>query len=232
MIDFAVRSRQPELMEDPSVAAREMGAALAQLATINRLLNGYGPSLSGIAALLPPGARAFTVLDVGAGGGDLARRMIDWAAARGMRARVLGIDPLVSIVDYARTASAGYGTLRFDVADLFALGGDETFDVVHAAQVLHHFDSDRAQLALVKMYQLARRGVVVNDLHRHPLAYYSIKLLTRCFSRNRLIRNDGPVSVLRGFRRRTLERLVREAGLPPPEIRWRWAFRWQMVIRR
>ena len=231
MVDFAVRSQQSELMDDPSVEAGEMRSTLDELATINRAFNAYWPSIEGVAGLVPAHATELTLLDVGCGGGDFARRLAEWAAGRGLRLRLLGIDLLTAAVDYASASSKDYDGVDFRVADLFALEG-ETFDVVHASQVLHHFETAEASRALAKMFALARWGVVIHDLHRHPLAYYSIKLVTRCFSRNRLIRNDGPVSVLRGFRRRSLGRLAREADLPEPEIRWRWAFRWQMVIRK
>lgn len=218
-------------MDDPTIGADEMRSTLGELATINRLLGGYAPSLEGVAALVPETARELTLLDVGCGGGDTCRRLADWAAARGLTMRILGIDLLSSAVEYAADSSPGYDRVDYRVADLLQLDG-EGFDIVHAALVLHHFDDAAAHDALAKMLALARWGVVVNDLHRHPLAYHSIRLLTRCLSRNRLIRHDGPVSVLRGFRRPDLERLAEATDAPTPEIRWRWAFRWQMVLRK
>jgi len=232
MVNFAARSRQAELMDDAGVEAPELESTLAELEVVNRWLNAYGPSLAGIEALLPPGRDELSVLDIGSGGGDFARRLVDWGAARRLKVTIRGIDLLPAAVDYADGLSRSYPTLSFAVGDLFDLGDAAEFDVVHSAQVLHHFDPERAPLALARMFSLAKLGVVVNDLHRHPVAYYSIKLLTSLLSRNRLIRNDAPLSVLRGFTRNALFNLVRDAALPAPEVGWRWAFRWQMVIRR
>ncbi len=231
MVNFAARSRQAELMDDARVQAPELESTLAELEVINRWLNAYGPSLAGIEALLPPDREELSVLDIGSGGGDFARRLIDWGSARRLKVTIRGIDLLPAAVDYADDLSRSYPTLSFAVGDLFDLG-DAQFDIVHSAQVLHHFDPEHAPQALARMFALAKMGVVVNDLHRHPLAYYSIKVLTGLLSRNRLIRNDAPISVLRGFTRNALFNLVREAALPVPEVGWRWAFRWQMVIRK
>ena len=81
---------------------------------------------------------------------------------------------------------------------------------------------------LREMRRVSRRGVVVNDLHRHPLAWVAIRTLTRLCSRSGLIRHDAPLSVRRGFRRAELTSLARAAGVPC-EVQWRWAFRWVLT---
>ncbi|MDB5252932.1 MAG: methyltransferase protein, partial [Flaviaesturariibacter sp.] len=70
------------------------------------------------------------------------------------------------------------------------------------------------------------RGFFINDLHRHPLAYHSIRLLTRAFSRSYLVKNDAPLSVLRGFSRSDWLRVLGRARISPVGIQWKWAFRW------
>jgi hypothetical protein len=71
-----------------------------------------------------------------------------------------------------------------------------------------------------------RLGFFINDLHRHPLAYHSIRLLTRTFSKSYLVKNDAPLSVRRGFRRGEWQRLLHDAGITGYTCSWRWAFRW------
>lgn len=230
--DFSVRSQESELIDDPSVSDEELARALEELESINRWLGGYAPTVDGVAALLSPGTRAFTLLDVGCGGGDGARRIAQWARGRGLRARIHAIDLSAAAIRHASSRSAGFDEIRYEVADLMAMGGEERFDVVHAALVLHHFPGDEAAEALRRMSSLSRLGVVINDGHRHPIAYGAIAVLTRLFSRSRLIRNDAPLSVLRSFSRAEWRVLAESASLPPPELRWRWAFRWQAVFRK
>jgi hypothetical protein len=90
------------------------------------------------------------------------------------------------------------------------------------------------QAQLIEFFQIAskncRVAVVVNDLHRHPVAYYSIKWLTQLFSKSRFTKNDAPLSVLRGFSRKELEAALSEAGISNYKIQWKWAFRFIITI--
>lgn len=232
MPDFSERSSELELMDAPDLPVDEISATLDELAVINSVLGGYGPSVGGVRSLLPRGCRRVRILDVGTGGGDIPRRIARWAERRGIDATVVGIDLSEPTVEYSRRKSEGRTGLEFRCADVRDLRPGERFDIVHAALTLHHFDDESAVDVLRTMGSLARWGVVINDLHRHPVAYHSIRWLTRLLSRSRLIRSDAPLSVLRAFRRGELVRLVARAGLPPARITWRWAFRWQVIISK
>jgi ubiquinone/menaquinone biosynthesis C-methylase UbiE len=91
---------------------------------------------------------------------------------------------------------------------------DRSFDVVMASLFFHHLSDDDCVRVLQQMWRIARRRIIVNDLHRHAVAYLSIRLLTRAFSRSRMVRNDGPVSVLRAFRPAELSAIAKRAGVP------------------
>ena len=69
-------------------------------------------------------------------------------------------------------------------------------------------------------------GFFINDLQRHFLAYYSIKILSRVFSKSYLVKNDATLSVLRGFNKMELKHLLEQAGIKGFEVKWKWAFRW------
>jgi hypothetical protein len=73
-------------------------------------------------------------------------------------------------------------------------------------------------------------GVIINDLHRHPLAWAFIWAATRLLSRNRLIRHDAPLSVWRGFRPADFERLKKTPGLAGLRYAWRPFFRYLVII--
>jgi 2-polyprenyl-3-methyl-5-hydroxy-6-metoxy-1,4-benzoquinol methylase len=224
------RSDELELMDDLSIQGEELELTLAEIERINRALGGYAPSLEALEALLPPGTKKVSVLDVGTGSADLPRRMVEWGRRRGVEVRVKAIDLAETTVARARRLSFAHPEIDVALANLFDV--EEQFDIVHAALVLHHFPGGSAAEAIRKMFALSRLGVVVNDLHRHFVAWASIKLITRFFARSRLVKNDGPLSVRRGFLREDLEAICRDAGVPPPELAWRPMFRWRMLIRR
>jgi ubiquinone/menaquinone biosynthesis C-methylase UbiE len=91
---------------------------------------------------------------------------------------------------------------------------DESFDVVMASLFFHHLQNADCVRLLRYMWRLTRRRLIVNDLHRHPVAYVSIRVLTSLFSRSIMVRHDGPLSVRRAFRPCELLEIARKAGIP------------------
>src|SRR5690606_20336869 len=94
----------------------------------------------------------------------------------------------------------------------------------------HHFKDDALVALFRSLMRQARFGVIINDLHRHWLAYYSIKVIVKCLSRSPMGQHDGPVSVLRAFRKKELIHLLRKAGIHNYSIKWMWAFRYQVIF--
>ena len=82
---------------------------------------------------------------------------------------------------------------------------------------------------LTWMKQHSTVGFFINDLHRHPLAYYSIKWLTGLFSKSYMVKNDAPLSVLRGFKRGELETFNVQCSILNAQLKWKWAFRWLLI---
>ncbi len=145
MPDLSHRSTETEIMDDPNVDETDLLGTLDKLAVINRMLGGFGPSIQAVRSLLPPGQQRFSLLDVGTGGGDGARRMHEWAADRGLGARIRGIDLSRPSIERARRHCDELKNLEFSVRDLMDLPAQETFDIVHCALVLHHFEDATPQ---------------------------------------------------------------------------------------
>lgn len=225
---LARRLPGPELMDTaPDVTDAEHADMLAQLRFINRRLGGLSTTRRALDDLLARTGRpanGWDVLDVGGGSGDAAPAMIDWARARGfpLQVTVIDLDGRSAAEAARRLAStSGAEARRQDLFDVAA----KSFDVVHAGLLLHHFDGDDAARTLRRMAEIARVGVVVNDLRRHALPWTLIRWLTAAFSRNRLIRHDAPLSVARAFAADDWPRLGAAAGLDLAARRT-WAWRW------
>ena len=98
------------------------------------------------------------VLDVGCGPGTIT---VD-IGARVAPGHVLGIEPSAAPLDGARALAgrAGAGNVTFALGDVYALDApDDSFDVVHAHQVLQHLGDPVA--ALREMLRVCRPGGVV-----------------------------------------------------------------------
>lgn len=217
-------------MDAPDIDPAELDHAMRHLEIVNRWLNGYRPSEAGLQRLIPAGAKEFTLLDVGCGSGDTLRQLAEWARSKKISARLTGIELSEQSTRRAAAACQNYPEIEIRHQDVFTLATDEQYDVVHSALVLHHFSRDEDVVRVLKrMNDAARLGVIINDLHRHPFAYNSIRLLTRALSRSEVLRNDAPLSVARAFTRDELMRFAEEANLGNVTVNWHWAFRWLMV---
>jgi ubiquinone/menaquinone biosynthesis C-methylase UbiE len=105
--------------------------------------------------LLVPGT---SILDIGCGPGTITLDLADRVAP----ATVLGIDVAPAAIEAARAERERQGTtnVEFRIADLYALDiDDDTFDIVHAHQVLQHLADPVG--ALREMRRVCRPGGVV-----------------------------------------------------------------------
>lgn len=238
-MDLRARCHDPELMDDfAAVSAAEVEAALRELRLVNRLLGGVSTSLAGLEPWLRAlGARGEPVrlLDLGTGGGDLPVAIARRCRRAGIPIRIVAVDLGADACRAARRAARGWPEIEVCRADVFALPfARRSFHLAHCAMFLHHFTQEEIARIFERLSGLVREGIVVNDLHRHAAAYHAIRLLTRLFSRSRLVRNDAPLSVRRGFRTADLADLAARSGLPGSRPRWRWAFRylWKVEVTR
>lgn len=230
---FDSRARGEEWMDDFSISDARLARALDDLDRANRWLGGVAATRRVLAPLLAQ-QRRLTVLDLGAGRGDLAGDLVRWAERHEAEIRVTALDANPATVDYARAhldqelPAPLRSRVEVVVGDAFHLEKTQRHDVVHASLFLHHFDDPGVVRLLGGMQAAARLGIIVNDLHRHPLAYYGVRVGGRLLGASPMFRHDGPLSVLRGFRRAELSTLARRAGLATPRLRWHWAFRWTL----
>lgn len=233
MPNFRERALTAEWMDDLACQGEVVHQTLRELDVINTWLGGNAITLSGLAGLLSTldPQKEIVVADIGCGGGDLLIQMAAWARKAERRLHFVGLDANPHIVAYARTRTQAYPEIEIREANVFDPGfQQQSFDIVTATLVLHHFSEEELVALLRQFRQQASLGVVINDLHRHPLAYHSIRWLTRLFSRSPMVQFDAPLSVARAFSQADWHRMLQRAGITAYRLRWRWAFRWQVVI--
>jgi ubiquinone/menaquinone biosynthesis C-methylase UbiE len=230
--DLRERVHIDEIMDDLSIMDARLHGALRDLRLTNQFLGGYAATRRVLRPLLQRRSRLH-VLDVGTGGGDSLVDLVRFGHTQACRLEATGIDLNPGAVDYAErylddTLSPRMRRrARVEVGDAMALDlPDDHVDVAVSSLFLHHFRPDDAAAILREMDRVARFGILVNDLHRHPLAYLGVLALSRLLPASAMYRHDAPLSVRRGFRREELRVIARRAGLRDVEIRWHWAFRW------
>ncbi|UOQ72821.1 methyltransferase domain-containing protein [Hymenobacter cellulosilyticus] len=233
MPDLSTRATEEELMDDLSLASDALRQNLDELETINTWLGGYRVVLDGLQRLRSqfPTGRALRLADLGSGGGDTLRHIAGWARRQSVPVELVGIDANAFMIDYAAAKAASFPEISFQQQDIFgAEFRQQQFDIITCSLFCHHFSSEALAELLRQLKTQARVGVLINDLHRQPVAYYSIKWLTRLFRGSYLVQNDAPLSVARAFARRDWQQILAAAGIERYTLRWCWAFRWQVIF--
>lgn len=232
MSQFAQRSREKEIMDDLDCSGPVLEQTLRELKTINRLLGGNGVTNRGLSQVVQRFPQDhYSLVDLGCGGGDMIAVMQAWASKKHIPIQFIGADANANTIDLAKERQANLEGIHWQVANVFDPGFlDEQVDIATCTLFTHHFTDEELVQLFQGLKRKVRLAIVINDLHRHPIAYYSIKWLTRWFSKSPMVQNDAALSVLRSFKRRDWNSIFEEAGLGKVEIHWRWAFRWQICV--
>jgi len=234
MPDFSVRSSEIEIMDDLNCSGQVVQQTLHELEVINSWLGGNAVTMSGLRTLFKQvdKEREIILADVGCGRGDMLQKVDQWAQSNGYKVKLLGFDANPNIIEEARRHANGNPRIVFDAIDIFSSRfRDYNFDIVIGTLFYHHFSSEQLVDFFSQLRMRTRIGILINDIHRHPLAYYSIKYLTRLFSRSPMVQFDAPISVMRAFHKEELEKILAASGFTNVSIRWKWAFRWQVVAK-
>jgi ubiquinone/menaquinone biosynthesis C-methylase UbiE len=233
MSRFSQRSQEKELMDDLECSGEMLTHTLNELKTINRWLGGNYVTTDGIRSFFDSHPQEqYTVADIGCGGGDIIRVMHDWASKQSSLVKFVGIDANPNIINLAKSRLKDLKNVTLSVQNIFSERfSEEKVDIATCTLFTHHFTDSELVNLITALKVKSRIGLVINDLHRHPFAYYSIKYLTAIFSKSPMVQNDAPVSVLRAFSRNDWERILKAAGINEFELTWHWAFRWQVLIK-
>lgn len=224
------RSYKKELLDRDDLPFEDIRLNMEELNVINTRLGGHAITLKGFKTLVQYQLfqNPISVMEIGCGGGDNLRVLKEWAIKKNIAINVTGVDINDACIAFANAQPRNAG-MHFICADYKNVLLQQ--DVIFSSLFCHHFTDDELVTMLQWMQQHAKLGFFINDLHRHPLAYYSIKTLTQLFSKSYLVKNDAPLSVQRGFTRGEWQQLFQKAMLPNYTIRWQWAFRWLVTYR-
>lgn len=228
---FHTRSYKKELLDRHDLPFADIRRNMQELDFINRNLGGHEITLDGIVALIsdhPVFNKQLNIVEIGCGGGDNLRAIQAWAMHIRLPVQLTGIDINKECLHFARSQKRNEG-IQFLHSDYRLATLPTRPDIVFSSLFCHHFTDEELVEQVQWMAGNSEIGFFINDLHRHPMAYYSIKLLTALFSRSYLVKNDAPLSVLRGFRKRDWDTIFSMAGINRYQCRWRWAFRWLIV---
>ena len=218
---FHKRSNELEHLDKGDYTPEEYEGCLVELRRINAWL---GDTRALRMTLLAEVERLdlnnFSVLDVGAGSGELLRAAAGWAQRSKRVGRFVGVELNARSARAIAEESFQFPEISAVRADGFRLPfADNAFDYAICSLITHHFMDSAVVDFLKELSRTARRGIFVIDLHREPVPYYFYRTIGRLFLHNRLIREDGALSILRSFQPEELARLAHAAELKDIEVR-------------
>ena len=229
------RTDAAEIMDDFTLEGEILRDALDKIAKINQLLGGNKLTLQGVQSLINQVSikKEITILDIGCGNGDMLRALADYASKNNLNFKLIGVDANPFTINHAEELSKPYQNITYKCEDIFedkftAL----KYDIVLCTLTLHHFkDAEIIKLVSV-FYENASIGIVINDLQRSALAYRLFQVLCFVFRLNKMSKEDGLISILRGFKKEELEEFSKKIHLKKYFIKWKWAFRYQWIIEK
>jgi 2-polyprenyl-3-methyl-5-hydroxy-6-metoxy-1,4-benzoquinol methylase len=227
-MDFTQRANTRELLDEDDIPFADIRKNMEELEVINTWLGGHVITVAGFKALL--GSRkSVHVCEVGCGGGDNLKAIAKWCGKKGIDVRLTGIDIKDSCVDYAQINLKGLNA-HLITSDFRDVQFQEKPDIIFSSLFCHHFTNEEIVKMLHWKKEQSNLGFFINDLERNPLAYHSIRLITKWISSSYLVQNDAPISVTRGFSRKDWSAILDTAALSGSSaIHWRWAFRWLIL---
>lgn len=216
------RAHQEEQMDDPALPESDYVRVLHDLARVNTVTMARRPTLAFLARL-PRQGEPLRILDVGFGDGDMLRAIARWAHSKKIAVRLTGVDLNPRSVTAAQERTPPEFGIRYSAGDYAALEGE--FDVILSSLVAHHMTPSQLTDFLRFMEARAKRGWLINDLHRHGFAWLGYPLLARLAGWHRIVREDGRLSIARSYRPAEWPPILARAGVSGARVFRAFPFR-------
>lgn len=229
MLNTHLRSLDPEILDQHSSSYGELYENMREISHVNRFLGGYKGTLRGI-RLLEEMGEIKVIADIGCGGGDTLVKLAGYFRKKRKKVLLKGIEINPEIASIARLTCAAFPEIEIIHCSYQKYLAHNKVDVIHASHFLHHLNPAEVKEFLTLAKNKALIGVLINDLKRSAMAYYSVKALSRIFFTGRLFRNDAPLSVLKGFRKNEIVQDLQELDIRIYELDFYFPYRFILTI--
>lgn len=231
--NLSERSTEPELMDDFHGGVDSLRSVFADINRVNKVLGGNSITITAVAKLIDNHPKEeYTIVDMGCGDGTMLREIAKLCYKKKVRARLIGIDLNREALQLAKEVSTDYPHIEYRHEDILNLETEQFHcDVLVNTLCMHHFTDAQLPVFLKKFVELAKIGIVINDLHRSLLAYYLFQLFSSIFIKTKVAKIDGLISISKGFIKSDLLSYAKRMPLVSHHITWKWAFRYVWVMQ-
>ncbi len=224
---FKTRSRELEFIDTGDYTPEEYEGCLIELRRINRWLGDESALRNSLLRDIEiEHLNEISVLDIGAGSGEILRIIAGFARKSKTQASLCGLELNPRSAESILEESKYFPEITAVRGDALRLPfPDNSFDYSICSLFTHHFTDEGIITILAEMKRVSRRKLFVIDLHRHPIAYLLYTTAGKLIIKNRLTRHDGALSILRSFTPRELLELGKLANLHNPRVERHFPFR-------
>ncbi len=232
---FQQRSSAKELLDDFNLTGPQLKQNLQNLANVNEYFGGYALVLNALKKIdlskIEKNPVSIKLTDLGCGNGDMLRKLAYRLSKKNWRWQLTGVDANKTSIELAKTLSKNSPiSIQYQISDIFSEDfKKQTHDIVLLCSICHHF-SDSELIALLTQLQMQTQIIIISDWHRHWLPFSAIKILNIFWKCSYLEKHDGPLSIRKAFVRKELIEILVRAKIPYYQIKWRWPFRYQILI--
>ncbi|MGO3147830.1 MAG: methyltransferase domain-containing protein [Leucobacter sp.] len=202
-------TRLLELMDDPDCDPQRLRRTLKRFTLINRVVShwdgAYRSHLQPVLAGLVPRGRPVRLLDIGCGGGDVLRRIVQHARSDGIDVVALGIDPDSNAIEVANRKSTTHGVIFRETTSGTLVREGERFDIVVSNHLLHHLTAAEFDAVVADSEMLSTSLCVHSDIARSRLAFATYAAAAAPFSPGTFAYVDGLRSIRRSYTSAELE---------------------------
>ncbi len=233
MSKFKHRQIVPEIIDDFEMKGTAMEENLEEIEWINKNLGGTKTSALPILSYIQKHqTEKLKVVDVGCGSGDILK-YIQTNVGKHISVELTGVDANEHIIEFALKKHFLQDKVSFIHADIIQQPEQiPTAEVYMLNLFLHHFEMEDIEKILQNLFAKQPSVIVINDLERSKISYLLFRLLCYFNNASYITINDGKLSILKGFNRSEMKKIGSITTNYTYQLKWRWAFRWQMILTR
>ena len=222
-----------ELLDSDDGTPAEVADSLTDLRGINQKFGGIGTTQAMIEHVwrrgLPrqvgqvPPPHELSLLEVGAGSGDVPLAARTQLAAKGVSLQVTLLDRAASHLTTGNNHQAVVGNA---LALPFAAN---SFDLVSCGLFAHHLSPEEVVQFVKEGLRVCRVAVLINDLVRSPV-HLALVYAAYPLYRSRLTRHDAPASVRAAYTPEEMRKLIAQTSAARVEILRHYLYRMGVMI--
>ncbi|WP_372371249.1 methyltransferase domain-containing protein [Candidatus Uabimicrobium sp. HlEnr_7] len=231
MESLSTRTNTKEQLDNLNLDGIKLHEILQELEFINKYFGNTRSIIKAITNLATPNIK---IVDLGCGGGDIARAVAKHLCGRGVDFHYLGIDGNPATINYAQQKSIKYPQIEFVVNDIF----EDSFrvpqcDILLSSHFMYHFSNKQLIDFINKHSHKVQQAIIFSELKRSRTAYILFQIGTRILNLSKITREDGLLALRRAFSKKELQRIAEQCKSNKYfNLQNKWAFRQLLTIYR